>query len=122
MGLPQRLRLRRSEDFERLRQTGRTYRQRLLLVNAAPNEVGHNRYGFVTGKRLGNAVIRNRVRRLLQASIRALHPRLRVSYDLVIVAHPAAVGQPLTAIQRTVIELMSQADLLTDTDVESVLP
>ncbi|MBC8170941.1 MAG: ribonuclease P protein component [Anaerolineae bacterium] len=122
MGLPQRLRLRRSEDFERLRQTGRTYRQRLMLVNAAPNEVGHNRYGFVTGKRLGNAVVRNRVRRLLQASIRALHPRLRVGYDLVIVAHPAAVGQPLTTIQRTVIELMSQADLLTDTDVESVLP
>jgi ribonuclease P protein component len=119
MGLPQRLRLRRSEDFERLRHRGRTYRQRLLLLNTAPNEVGHNRYGFITGKRLGNAVIRNRVRRLLRESIRSLNPRLRVGYDLVIVAHPAAVGQPLTTIQRTLIELLNQADLLADSDVES---
>jgi ribonuclease P protein component len=111
------IKLKRNEDFARLRREGRAYRSPLFLMNAVANTVGHNRYGFVTGKRLGKAVRRNRVRRLIREAVRLFHPRLRAGYDVVFIAHPPAVGQPFDVIQRTVIELLTQAKL-----VESDLP
>lgn len=115
MGLPRQLHLRQTQDFDRLRRSGKTYRHRLLLLNVLANDLTHNRYGVVTGKKLGGAVVRNRVRRLLRESLRGIHPRLQSGFDVVIVAHPAAVGQPLAEIQRTISMLMRQAGLLTET-------
>lgn len=111
MGLPQPLRLRRSQDYERLRRYGKAYRHRFMLLSVLPNELPHNRYGFAVGKKIGNAVTRNRVRRLLKEALRALHPQLKPGYDVVIVPNPTIIGQPLDAIQRTVYELAVQAGL-----------
>ncbi len=95
-----------------MRQEGRAYRHALMLISVLPNSLEHNRYGIITGKRLGNAVKRNRVRRLLREALRLAHPHMRTGYDVVIVAHPGAVGKPFSAIQRTVIELLHQAKLV----------
>jgi ribonuclease P protein component len=111
MGLPPQLRLRKAADYERLRRHGKAYRHRLLLLSVLPNDLPHNRYGFAVGKKVGKAVVRNRVRRLLKEAVRALHPTLHPGYDVVIVAHPPSVGQPLAALQRTVDDLLRQAGL-----------
>ena len=113
------LRLRRSDDFARIRQAGRRYQHRLLLLNVAVNGLESNRYGFITSKQLGNAVIRNRARRILRAAVRSLHAQLKPGYDIVIVARPAMVGQPFAAIRRIIEELMIQSGLM---QVESDLP
>ncbi|MCU0464481.1 MAG: ribonuclease P protein component [Anaerolineae bacterium] len=112
MGLPRPLRLARPEDFARVRQTGQTFRGRLMLVNAAPNGLSHNRYGLVTGKRLGGAVVRNRTRRLLREAIRHAHPALRPGWDIIVVPHPPLVGQPLTTIAHAFDSLARQAGLV----------
>ena len=106
------LRLRQPADFARIRQAGRRYQHRLLLLNVAVNGLDHNRYGFVTSKQLGNAVIRNRARRVLRAAVRSLHSQLQPGYDIVIVARPALVGQPFGAIQRIIAELVIQSGLM----------
>ncbi|MBC8100472.1 MAG: ribonuclease P protein component [Armatimonadetes bacterium] len=120
MSLPTQLRLRRTEDFDRIRKRGRAYRHKLLLMSVLANQAGHNRYGFITGKKLGNAVQRNRVRRRLKASVWLLHPQLRVGYDVLFVAHPAAAAQPYAVLQRILQELTQQAGLWADPlEVES---
>lgn len=79
-------RLRRSFEFARVRRHGRSSSTRLLVLAILSNNLVHNRYGFVVGKRVGKAVIRNRVRRWLREAIRALEPHLRNGYDVVIIA------------------------------------
>lgn len=111
MGLPRPLRLARSEDFLRVRAAGQTFRGRLLLLNVAPNGMSHNRYGVVTGRKLGGAVARNCVRRLLREAIRAADDRLSRGWDMILVAHPSAAGQPASEIQRAFESAASQAGL-----------
>jgi ribonuclease P protein component len=108
------LRLRRSEDFGRLRREGRAYRHPFLILSLAPNGLPHNRYGFITARRLGKAVQRNRVRRLLREAMRTLHPHLRSGHDVALIARPAIVGQPYAAVYAAVVQKTRQASLLLD--------
>lgn len=111
MGLPRPLRLARSEDFARVRAVGQTFRGRLLLLNVAPNGLPHNRYGVVAGKKLGGAVVRNRVRRLFREAVRATNAGLNSGWDVVLVAHPSAAEQTASEIQRAYETTVAQAGL-----------
>ncbi|MBN1679198.1 MAG: ribonuclease P protein component [Anaerolineae bacterium] len=104
-------RLRRTEDFARLRATGRVRRHPFLILSVAPNHLSHNRYGFVTSKRLGKAVVRSRIRRLLREVVRRAHPYLTPGFDLVFVARPPIVGQTYQAIDKTVVSSLKKAGL-----------
>lgn len=110
--MQRRFRLTRGEDFARVREHGRTYQHRLLLLTVVSNGLPFNRYGFVTSKRLGNAVTRNRARRVLREVIRQLHPRLCPGFDVVIVARREIVGQHFLSVSRTVLEMVQRAGLL----------
>jgi len=109
------LRLRRSEDFARLRREGQVYRHSLMIVSVAPNGLPHNRYGFITAKRLGNAVRRNRIRRLLREAVRHQHPAVKPGYDLVFIARPHVVGQPFNRVQDAVRDTLNRAALTLQT-------
>jgi ribonuclease P protein component len=86
----------------------------MMTLSLATNGLTYNRYGFITGKYLGNAVMRNRVRRLLRESVRLLHPRLRAGFDLVLIARQPVIGQPFAVVQRIVYELAQQAGLVVE--------
>ncbi len=104
--------LRRDADFERVRQQGQTWRHPLVILGAAPNDLAHNRYGFVTSRRLGGAVVRNRVRRLLREAARLSAPQLRPGFDIVIIARNEIVAQPYYKVNSALMELFQRARLL----------
>ncbi len=116
MGIRKRDRLKRPEDFARLRREGRVFRHRYLLLSLLPNRLGYNRYGIVTSKRLGGAVVRNHTRRLLREALRRAHPQLCQGYDLVIVAHPGSVGQSLAALEAALHTVFGAAALWASRD------
>jgi ribonuclease P protein component len=84
-------RLRANTDFARLRREGRTQVHPLLVLSVLPSDVEHSRFGFAVGRRIGKAVIRNRVKRRMRESVRM---RLRkheiaAGWDVVFIArHP----------------------------------
>lgn len=63
-------RLRANADFERLRRDGRTLFHPLLVLSVLPNDREHSRFGFVVGRRIGKAVVRNRVKRRMREAVR----------------------------------------------------
>lgn len=105
-------RLREGRDFARLRREGRVFHHRWLTLSIAPNTLPNNRYGFITGKYLGKAVIRNRVRRLLREATRQLHSQLQPGHDIVFIARQPLVGQPFDVVQRIVNDLLHQAGVV----------
>lgn len=105
------LRLRRPADFARVRRHGKLHRHPALAIGVCANDLLHNRYGVVTGKRIGGAVIRNRCKRRLLAALAILHPALRQGYDLVVIARRNLAEQPFSALQRILHELFTRAQL-----------
>lgn len=83
--------LRSREDFARLGARGRTHGDRLMAVHFIANDLDHDRYGISTGRRLGGAVERNRVRRRVREILRASPNRSGQGWDILVVARPASV-------------------------------
>ena len=61
-----------------------------LTVYGLPNDAGWPRLGLSVSRRVGNAVQRNRIKRLLREAFRLVQHELPRAYDLVIVVRPHA--------------------------------
>jgi len=87
-----RRRLSRSGEFDRVYREGRSHSSRHLVVYSFPREPGYDgpRLGVSVGRRVGGAVDRNRVKRLLRESFWAIAPELPEGHDFVIVARAEA--------------------------------
>ena len=84
------MRLTDSSEFERVYKQGTAYRGRLLSVHAFPNELGTLRLGLSVSKKVGNAVVRNSVRRRMREIFAVVSVEAEGDLDLVISARPAA--------------------------------
>lgn len=113
MALKRALRLRKSSEFQRVRQQGRTLTSRLLILAWIPNEVARPRVGFVVSKRISkHAVERNYIKRLLSEAIRPFLSELSTSSDIVLSARSGITTADLKMLQQDIITLLRRARLL----------
>ncbi len=84
------MRLTDSSEFERVYKQGTAYRGRLFSVHAFPNELGALRLGLSVSKKVGNAVVRNTLRRRMREIFAGAAGEAGGSMDLVISARSTA--------------------------------
>jgi ribonuclease P protein component len=107
------LRLRKSSDFQRVRQQGQSTASRLLILAWTPNNVSSVRIGFVISKRISkSAVQRNYIKRLLSEAIRPALADLPQNYDIVFNTRSQVIGVDLFTLRRDITTLLRRAGLL----------
>ncbi len=110
-------RLSRSAEFERVYRQGRSTANRHLVLYAFPNATSEaSRIGLSVSRKVGGAVERNRVKRLLREVFTRAESGLLPGHDLVVVARPPAgelaERDGLDGIERSLAELLGKAGLL----------
>jgi ribonuclease P protein component len=113
MALNRELRLRKTSEFQRVRQQGQNLASRLLILAWMPNEVARLRIGFVVSKRISkHAVERNYIKRLLSEAIRPSLPELPRNWDIVLSARNAAITADVHTLEQDITALLRRAGLL----------
>jgi len=110
-------RLARNAEFDRVYRHGRSHANRHLVLYAfARPDLDQPRLGVSVSRKVGGAVERNRVKRLLREAFAARGDTIAGSQDLVVVARPdvreLAEREGLEGIARALDELLGQAGLL----------
>jgi len=105
--------MRRSSDFGAAVRGGRRAGTGTVVVHVL--RTGDERptlVGFVVGKTVGSAVVRNRTKRRLRALIRPLLPSLPAGTRVVVRANPAAAAAPTTVLGRDLLAGLRRAGVL----------
>ncbi len=112
MALKRALRLRKSSDFQRVRQQGRVVSSPLLVLAYSPNNALRIRIGFVVSKRISKlAVKRNYIKRLVSEAIRPFLPELLGNWDVVLSVRQQVVDVSLAALTQDIGMLLHRAQL-----------
>ena len=107
------MRIKQGRDFSRLKQEGQRLASGCLIGNWRRMPVGSSpRLGVVTSKRIGNAVVRSRARRLLREAFRVHQHDFSAPVEMVLVARPSIAGKPLAVVEKDFLTMVRKAGLL----------
>ena len=106
-----RFRLSGSADIKRVRLSGRSYAHPLVVLYVAATETAGTRVGLSAGVAIGNAVKRNRAKRLLRAAMNDLLADIAPGKDLLLVARPPLGSSDLQRTRAALSILLRRAGL-----------
>ncbi len=84
----------------------------MLVLYARPNHTQRNRVGITVGKKLGHAVVRNRVRRRLREVYRLNEEKFTPGWDIVVVARSRAIGASFPELTDAYLSLAEKSGIL----------
>ena len=100
----------RPKEYALVYAGGSAWTGHLVVLRALPNGLSLSRCGFSVSKRVGKAVIRNKVKRRLREILR--QTPLRTGWDIVFIARPAAAEADYATLRKAVGELLLRGQLL----------
>ena len=104
--------LKSNRDFRRLYSRGKQAVAPTMVLYTRKNRLKENRLGTTTGKKLGNAVTRNRIRRRLREIYRLHEEEFLPGRDLVVVARVRSAFVSYQALERDFLKLAGKLGLL----------
>lgn len=103
--------IKRNHEFQRLYHKGKSAVTPYLALYCRRHKGPGNRLGFTVGKKVGGAVVRNRVRRRLREIYRLHEGELRTGYDLVVVARVKAAFGTYRQLEKSFLTLSDKLGL-----------
>jgi ribonuclease P protein component len=104
--------LSRPQDFAAIQEKGTTRSHPLLSARFLRTDLATTRFGISTGRKLGSAVVRNRVRRRLREVLRVMAPSFQPGWDVLIIARPAIVDANHEALTGALRRLLQRGGVL----------
>ena len=104
--------IKQNGDFRRIYARGKSAVSPCVVVYCRKNRLGTNRVGFTVSKKMGKAVVRNRVRRRLREIMRLNSDRLEQGYDLILVARGRAIEAEYRQIESDVLSCCGRLHLM----------
>ena len=114
--MQRKFRLTRSEDFKRVRRSGKSYAHPLVVLIVQSHELPRIKVGVAAGRTVGTAVHRNRATRLLREAMRTLLPDIASNLDLILIARPGLVTATLEETRQALLSLLQRAKILLSTN------
>ncbi|HET9913085.1 MAG TPA: ribonuclease P protein component [Anaerolineales bacterium] len=110
--MQRKFRLTRSEDFKRVRRSGKSYAHPLVVLIVQTHDQPRLKVGVTAGRTVGSAVYRNRAKRLLREAMRPLIPTVRPGFDLILIARPGLTSATLEETRQALLALLQRAQIL----------
>lgn len=102
-------RIRKNMEFKQVYKTGKSYGNRNLVLYISKNKLEHTRIGFTVTKKIGNAVVRNRVRRMMKEICRLNFHKIKPGYDLIFISKKSVVGMEYDELEKSVFHILKIA-------------
>jgi|SRR5690625_412878 len=106
-------RIKDNVEFQNIFKKGKSFANRQLVIYyVKKHKQDHFRIGLSVGKKIGNAVTRNRIKRYLRQSFHELNNEIKPTLDIVIIARQPTKEMNFHEIKKSLIHLLSKQNLL----------
>ena len=99
-------RIRKTSEFESVYQSGKSYANRYYVIYMSKNDLGINRLGVSVSKKIGNSVVRHRIKRLVKESIRLHEEMFNSGLNIVVIARKDAAVSTYEETTKALLHLM----------------
>ncbi|WP_416148065.1 ribonuclease P protein component [Salipaludibacillus sp. HK11] len=104
--------LKKNEDFQNVFKHGKSVANRQFVVyQLVGDEKASIRFGLSVSKKIGNAVMRNRIKRLMKEILRELSPEMYQNRDIVIIARKPTADMDYYQMKKSLTHVMKVAKL-----------
>ena len=104
--------LRKNSEFRKVYEDGSFRSNHLLVLHVKKNSTDRNRLGISVSKKVGNSVVRHRVKRLIKESYRLNEAFIRSGYDLVFSARPDSKDCTYKEIESVIRRLLKKEGIM----------
>ena len=106
-------RVKKEAEFQKVFTKGKSCANRQFVIYMLEKpEQKHFRVGISVGKKIGNAVARNWVKRRIRQSLTELKPQLKQDCDFLVIARPSASGMSTAEVKQHLINVLSLANII----------
>jgi len=107
------LRLRNREDFSRIYRGGKSFANGQFVVYWSKQHVADPfRLGVSASKKIGNAVVRNRMRRMIKEIVRLQENKIVPNTDFILIVRKPATAMKMKEMEKSVLHVLKKAGLL----------
>lgn len=103
--------LKKNYEFKKVYNEGRYYVEKYVVMYIIMNNSASNRVGFSVSKKVGNSVVRNRVKRLMKEVYRKHYDHTKLGYDMVFTARVGSGSADYRMIEKNMISILNKAKL-----------
>jgi ribonuclease P protein component len=112
VGIPSNIRIKKNTDFQTVFKKGKQIPGRGVILYYSKSNAQATRVGIVVSKKVGNAVVRSRIKRIFREIFRLNQPNIKSGYDIIIITRKSIREKSFHDIEKTFIDIMRRAGLL----------